>query len=47
VPGFSRHIPGSHLLQRVVAPLQVMVSEPALAGLLDHPDSSVNTSADS
>jgi len=35
VPGFSRHIFFSHLLQRVVAPLRVMVSQPASAGLLD------------
>jgi len=35
VPGFSRHILFSHLLQRVVAPLRVMVSQPASAGLLD------------
>jgi len=31
----SRQILISHLLQRVVAPLPVMVSQPASAGLLD------------
>jgi hypothetical protein len=35
VPGFSRHILVSHLLQRVVAFLPVIAAEPASAGLLD------------